>query len=271
MSEMPVLIMPPKPNFMVVDGKTYLVDQIELSPQDMLGSVEQFYKDQLEEMKEQVTCHVSAESQADLNAQVTRIERHLARGVIALPDGMRENGTLMYLNANRVYPTRIVLFKPTRISVVMQRVAEFVRWIDQDISRRDAERFTKFCDWARPLVQHYRTLNQDMSMVKVDIFINQDLVIEPMVCSFIAEEEQIYVAPARKHPHVHVDGHLCTGNTPVRTFWDDAGFVSNFNSLNPHSWANNGSECAEQHKMMLKNQYFLEAYVRTEEVSAWRV
>lgn len=271
MSERPVLELPAKPSFMVANGKTFILEEVNESPQDMLRSVEQFYMDNLEGLREKLARHISEESQADLNAQVQRIERHLASGIVALPEGVRESGSVLFLQTNKVYRSRIVLFRPTRISVVLSRVVDWMRWIDQDLSRRDAERYTKFCDWARPLIQHYRDLNQDMSAIKIDVSVNQDMVIEPMVVSYIIEENHIYGSPRGVHPHIHGHGQLCTGNTNAQVFWDDPQFKENFNSLNPHSWANSATRCAVEHKYMLKNQYFVEGRVRTQEASSWRV
>lgn len=273
MNEMPVLALPESsPSFMVIDGQTYFVDKVTLSPLNMLKQVEDFYKDNLEVLKEKVAKHLSDESQKDLDIQVQRIERHLSAGVVALPDDCRTNGTILMLQNNRVYKTRIVLFKPQRISITLQRVADLVRWVNQEISRRDAERFTKFLEWAMPLIQHYRDLNQDMAGVKVDIKVDQDIIVEPMVASLDIVSHQIFVFPDGKHCHVHSGTcNLCTGQASAETFWEDPNFLENFKMVNPHSFANTSTRASQEWRMFLKNQFFVEARIRTEEGSAWRV
>lgn len=271
MREVPVMALPSKPSFMVIDGKSFLVEPLTESPEQLMRSTEEYYAVNLAELKEKVLRHISEESQDDLNKQVLRIERHLNSDVVTLPEGLQEHGSLMFLADKKVYATRVVLFKPSRISCTLQMCGGFIRWIDTNLSRRDAERFTKFCDWARPILTHHREVSQDTSGVKVDIIVNQDLVIEPLVVSYVDEENLIYCYPKQKHPHAHGGGMMCTGQTNARVFWEDPNFVENFNSLNPHSWAASSTRAATEYKMFLKNQYFVEARIRTQEVSAWRV
>lgn len=272
MRETPVLALPQAPQFMVIDGKTYVVDKVELSPTDMLQSVTDFYKDNLAVLNERMVQHISEESQQDLHNQVQRIERHLAAGVVSLPEDARRNGTILMLQNNRVYKTRVVLFKPTRVSITLQRVAEVARWINTQIPRRDAERFRRFLEWATPLIVHYRDLGQDSAGVKCDIIVEQDLVIEPMVVSLDTASRNIYAFPDGRHCHVHGGScNLCTGQATAENFWDDPQFIQNFNMVNPHSFANSSVVAAIQWRNFFKNQYFQEARIRTAEVSAWRV
>lgn len=271
MSEMPVLALPSKPSFMVVDGKTYLVEQVTESPQDLLKDIETFYKENLENLRAQVANHFSTESQDDLHKQVQRIERHLAAGIVALPENARSNGEVLYLQNNKVYKSRIVLFKPSRISCTMQRVTDFVFWIEQRLSKREAERYSAFLNWAKPLLSQYHLEGADTSNIKVDIMVNQDIILSPMVVTLVTDENLIYVSPRGVHPHVHTTGNLCTGTTDARIFWEDVRFIENFNSLNPHSWANSANVCADNFRQFLRNSFLVEAKIRSEEVSAWRV
>lgn len=271
MSQSPALELPIRPSFMIIDGKTFIIEQIEQSPHDMLKNVEEFYNQNLEELRAKVSKHLSEESQVDLDTQVKRIERHLASGIVALPEGLQGSGHVLFLQANKVYESKIVLFKPSRISCTLQRVEQFCAWIESEISRRDAERYTKFIEWARPLITHYRGLNRDLSSIKMDITVHQDLVIIPMVVAYCTVEQKIFVTPYMQHPHCYGDASLCTGNTNARHFWDDGGFIENFNSMNPHSFANSDCTAAQNHRQMLKNQYFIEGRVREQEATAWRV
>lgn len=268
MSEPLALQMPARPNFMVVDGKTYLVDKIEQSPEDMLKHVEEFYKDSMQVMQDQVTRHLSAESRDDLHKQVERIERHLSSNVIIVPEGLRQNGTLLTLRHNKVWATKLIMFKPSRISVTMLRVTNIVHWVNNDISKRDAERFTKFVEWSTPLIAHLNGIGRDLSGIMVDITVNQDMEQHAMVVSYCVEDRHIYAFPEGVHPHVFSGGRLCTGNTNADVFWQDAGFAANFNSLNPHSFAVT-TGASNNYKQMLKNQYFIDGRIREE--AAWRV
>lgn len=267
----PVLELPKKPNFMVVEGRTYFLDEVKLSPADLLGECTKFYEDSLEVLKEQVSSHVSQEAQNDLEVQVARIERHLSAGIVVIPDHLRSRHTVLMYDDNKVHETRIIMFKPNRMTVTMQRVISFVDWINREITRKDAERFTKFVEWAKPLIDHYMGLSRDMSGIKVDIRFDQELIYHALVVAYNAEVSNVYVAPDNLHPHAHPGGRLCTGNASPREFWDDPGFADNFNSLNPHSWANSTTICAREHKNLLKNQYFVSGTVRGEEVGVWRV
>lgn len=272
MSETPVLELPEAPSFMVVDGQTFLVEKLSQSPTELLQNVHAFYKENLESLKERVANHISLASQDDLDTQVKRIERHLKTGVVMLPDALKTSGSLMMLQNNRVYATRIVLFRPTRISCTLQQVARWVLWIKDDITKRDAERFANFYNWANTLLAHYEVLKVGLASVKVDITINQDLVIEPMVVSYCPELKHIYAQPPNKHCHVHSGSNeLCTGSSTAVDFWNDPGFELNFNSINPHSFANSGTPAANKIKDMLRNQYFVEAHVRGSEASAWKI
>lgn len=271
MSEVPVLSLPVRPNFMVTNGKTYLLEEVNQTPEDILKTVEGYYKDNLEVLREKVVRHISAESQDDLNKQVMRIERHLSSGVIMLPENLRANGSIMALRNNKVYETRVVLFKPSRLSCTMQRISGIVTWINTEMPRREGERYSKFVEWARGMEEHFRSVHADTSSVKIDVTINQDTIVNAMVVSFTPEENLIWGSPLAVHPHIHVGGNLCTGQVTARVFWDDVNFNENFNSLNPHSWANSSTVCAQNYRQLLKNQYFVEARVREEGGSAWRV
>lgn len=270
MSEQPVLQLPDRPNFMVINGESYLLDKVDVSPQSMFKLVEEHYKTHLEQLKETVEQHITAAAVQDLDEQVQRIERHLGNGLIALPDELRTSGTVMTLWNNRVYPTRVLLFRPTRISIVAGKIKDVLMYIECDITRREAERYTKFIEWGKPLLEHYQGLNQDLYRIKVDIYINQDLVVVPVTASLIVDENRIQVFPKEEHCHVYPEGKLCTGNTSANVFWADDGFNDNFNSINPHSFANSACVAAQDWRSMLKNQYFLEGRVRETE-GAWRV
>lgn len=266
----PELKLPDSPNFMVVNGETFFVEKINQAPESILKIVDEYYEENLNVLRAKVSRHLSEEAAADLEAQLGRIERHLRKGIVAIPDDLQNRGQLLTLANNKVYDTRILLFRPTRISITIQRLQEYVEWVEREITRKDAERFTKFVEWAKPLVQHYVDIRASLAGTKVDIKVEQDIIIEPMVAAYIAEEEIIQCAPLERHCHVHDHGRLCTGNTPPRDFWNDPQFLSNFNSINPHSFAFSSSQAARRHKEMLKNQYFVEGRVRESE-GAWRV
>lgn len=272
MSEMPVLQLPEAPSFMVVDGQTFLVEKVAQTPVELLKNVQDFYEANLQTLKEQVSHHVSQENIQDLDRQVARIERHLKAGIVVLPDNLRTNGTIMMLESNKLYETRIILFRPTRISCTMQQIARWVEWIEDELSKRDGERYSRFVEWAKPLMTHLSTLPAGLAGVKVDLTVTQDLVIEPMIVSYVPASRHIFVRPGNKHCHAHSGScHLCTGNTTAEDFWNDPQFAANFNSINPHSFANSSTEAARQLKNMFRNQYFVQGQVRESEVSAWRV
>lgn len=270
MNDMPPLALPDRPNFMVADGKTYLLEKVGHSPDDMLKLIEQYYDENIKEMKNRIVHHVTRENINDLDTQLRRIERHLQQGVVAIPDGLRANGTILQLYSNRVHETRIVLFRPKRISVTLRMIRDYLQWLHRDITRKEAERYSRFIEWAKPLLEHHLQRNDDISGIKVDITIEQDLFLEAMVASYLPHEQIINVRPLRVHPHVHTEGKLCTGGSTPRTFWEDPQFNDNFNMLNPHSWANSDTACAVNHKQLLRNQYFVEGRVRVAEGS-WRI
>lgn len=270
MNDMPTLALPDRPNFMVADGKTYLLEKVGHSPDDMLKLIEQYYDENIKEMKNRVTNHVSRENQIDLEAQMSRIERHLNMGIVTIPDYLRGNGVILQLYANKVYDTRIVLFRPNRISVTLRMIRDYLQYLHRDITRKEAERYSRFVEWAKPLVEQYMALGQDITGIKVDISLEQDLFLEAMVASYLPSEGIIHVRPDNLHPHVHRGGKLCTGGSDPQMFWDDPQFKSNFNMLNPHSWAHQDVPCAQYHKQLLKNQYFVEGRVRVAE-GAWRI
>lgn len=270
MTEAPVLKLPDKPNFMVIDGKTFFVKEVAQSPESILKHIEEYYNANMEDLKERVASHVSIENDEDLGRQVARIERHLTKGIVALPDNARTNGSIIMVHNNKAYETRTLLFRPTRISVTLRRVVDWVHWVETQISKKDAERFTKFLEWAKPLIVHYNSLVRDLSNIKIDITVEQDMIIEAMVASHIRDSKAIYVFPVGVHCHVHSHGLLCTGNASAEMFWDDPQFFQNFNSLNPHSFAFGDCKAARDHKLLLKNAYFIEGRVRETE-GAWRV
>lgn len=274
MSDLPVLELPKAPNFMVVDGQTFRVDKVTASPTQMLKHIEDFYTANLEVLKSKVTKHITDENLADLDRQVTRIERHLTTGIVALPDNLRNTGSVMYLHNNKVYETRIMLFRPTRISCTLGRVYEIIEWTRSSaMTRKDAERFSRFVEWGVPMIAHYRTLPtpRDLHSVKVDIKIEQDLIVESLIASYVQQDNYIYCRPLHLHPHVYPEGRLCTGSTPAGIFWDDPQFKQNFNMMNPHSFANTTTNAAQQYRQLFKNQYFVEATIRENEGGAWRV
>lgn len=269
----PALDLPKQPMFMVLDGKTYFMEQMQQSPEDLLKHVMDFYKDNLDVLRDKIDNYISDESLADLDRQIVRVERHLRANLVTIPEALKANGTIMcYSSTNKVYETRIILFKPSRISVTMSRVREYVRWVKRDIPRKEAERYTKFLEWADPMLAHFDGLKADTSGIKIDIIIDQDLFVHAMVASYLVDQEFIIVSPRDIHPHTHRGGGgLCTGNSSARSFWDDPNFEQNFNSLNPHSWANGDTTVANNVQSLLKNQYFVEAHVRGEEKTGWKV
>lgn len=271
MSGMPTLALPEAPNFMVVNGQTFLVDKVDRSPSDLMKSVTAYYEGNLAALKQQVAAHVGQEGVEDLNRQVTRIEQHLKSGVISLAENLRlPNKVLMHKN-NRVYEARIIPYRPNRMSGNLGSFQAIKGWIERDISKRDAERYTSFLNWLNPLLEHFILLKRDLYGVKADLYFTQDLVIGAHVCCFNEQDKAIYVTPHYNHPHVHGDGHLCTGGTDSKTFWEDPQFALNFNMINPYSPANSSAEAYTRHKEFLKNAYFTEGRVREQEVSAWRV
>lgn len=269
MSDIPVLQLPDRPNFMVVDGKTYLMESVKQSPDDLLKSVEEYYAQNMQEMTSRVTNHFTRENQSDLEAQMTRIERHLNAGVVTIPEGLRANGVILQLYANKVYETRIVLFRPKRISVTMRMVRDYLQYLHRDITRKEAERYSRFIEWAKPLLEHHLQRNDDITGIKVDIMLEQDLFLEAMVASYLPTENIIHVRPDNLHPHVHLGGKLCTGSASPRDFWEDPQFNDNFNMLNPHSWAHSDTPCAIHYRSLLRNQYFVEGRLRVTE-GGWR-
>ena len=177
-SVVPVLTMPRKPDFLVIGGKTFFLEDTALSPEDLFKRMTEFYEDSLEALKDKVATHCSQEAKDDLNHQLARIERHVQRGVVVLPDECRDSGNVVMVYANKAYPTRIMLFRPTRLSVVLSRVLDWVGYVKRDISRKDAERYSNFMAWAEPLVSAHSTVppNGGLSSIKVDITINQDVI-----------------------------------------------------------------------------------------------
>lgn len=266
----PVLKLPDKESFLCLDGQMYFLDKMKQKPQALFKELEAYYEDHLKDAKERIAHHIADASQTDLDVQLSRIERHLRQGIVTLPDDLREQGSIMSLWTNKVYPTRIVLFKPSRISMTLRRGVDYIAWFDSNYSARDRERFTKFYEYIKPLSEHFTGLNRDLSSVKIDIMVKQDLVIYPMVVSHIVPEKRIQVMPFSEHCHCYGDGRLCTGNAPAEAFWNDPGFLLNFNSINPHSFANSGGASALHHKEMFRNVYFQEGRVRESE-GPWRV
>lgn len=266
---MPELRLPDEPQFMIANGKTYLLEEVRESPTDFLANVRTYYEESCKTAREQLVNYINTESQTDLNAQIDRIQKHNSRAVITVPENMRAKGTIMMFSDNKVFQTRIMLFRPSRLSCTLSRLRDYVRWVNNEIPRRDAERYTTFVKTTSDLIMHFEGRGADLSAVKMDVTFEQDLVIEPMVVAYLTNEKQIYCMPQNVHCHVHSYGKLCTGNTPENTFWNDPGFAANFNSINPHSFANSDARSARVHREMLKNSYIKTVEVRQE--AAWRV
>lgn len=269
-TQAPHLEMPSKPNFMVINGKVYNFDELKLSPQDMLHNIEAYYANDIASLKQEMAAHLSSECRADLDIQIQRLERHQDRTIISVPENLTENGTILYLDHNKVHETRLILYKPHRISVTLQRVIAFISWINNDLSRREADKYTKFIEAANTVISLPRT--RDLASIKIDIMVSQDIIIAPLIASLLRDENKIKVTPINIHAHAFRDGDnkLCTNNVTAIAFWDDPNFMENFNSLNPHSFANSDAPAARHYKSMLQNKYFQHLTIR-EENSPWRV
>lgn len=105
----PVLTLPEQPNFMCVNGTTFLVEKLVESPEHLMHRIQEYNKEKLKELQDTMAHHVSQEATLDLERQLVRIDRFNNDGKIKVPSQLMRDNTVLWLRGKQVYETRILL------------------------------------------------------------------------------------------------------------------------------------------------------------------